>query len=136
MQMMKSYKNIIAPFAFAALLASFPGVAHAQAEAAAATAAEMVASKVVQAVTAKKDPPGTNWLAAQVIHADARSMIVQEQANPKMIHTFSYGPELKNAMQGLENGNGSYRYGDKIKILYQQQQPGQFVALRIKGKPS
>ena len=62
-------------------------------------------------------------------------MIVQEQANPKMIHTFTYGPELKDAMQGLEN-NGGFRYGDKVRILYQQAEPGQFVALRIKGKPS
>jgi hypothetical protein len=133
---MKSYKNIIAPLAFAALMASFPGIAQAQAEAAAATAAEMVASKVVQVIAAKKDPPGSNWLEAQVIHADARSLIVQEQANPKMIHTFSYGPELKGTMQGLQNSNGSYRYGDKVKILYQQAHPGEFVALRIKGKPS
>jgi hypothetical protein len=133
---MKSYKNIFAPLAFAAVMASFPGIAHAQAEAAAATAAEMVASKVVQVVAAKKDPPGSNWIAAQVIHADARSLIVQEQGNPKMIHTFSYSPELKDTMQGLQNSNGGYRYGDKVRVLYQQAHPGEFVALRIKGKPS
>ena len=134
--MMKSYKNIVAPLAFAAVMASFPGIAHAQAEAAAATAAEMVASKVVEVVTPKKDPPGTLWLRAQVIHADSRSLIVQEQANPKMIHTFSYAPKLQDTMQDLQNSNGGYRYGDKVRILYQQAHPGEFVALRIKGKPS
>ena len=132
---MKNCKNLIASFAFAVALASFAGVARAQAEAAAAAAAEPIISKVVSEVVPKKDPPGTLWLRAQIIHADSHSMIVQEQANPRMIHTFSYTPALQGVMQGLQN-NGGYRYGDKVRILYQQAHPGEFVALRIKGKPS
>src|SRR5579872_5423650 len=132
---MKNYKNLVAAFALAGALASFPGIAHAQAEAVAAAAAEPIIAKAVSEVVPKKDPPGTLWLRAQVIHADSHSLIVQEQANPKMIHTFSYTPALQGVMQGVQNGGG-YRYGDKVKILYQQQEPGKFVALRIKGKPS
>src|ERR1700722_3671350 len=133
---MKSYKIFAASFAFAVLFGGMPGIAHAQLEEAAAEAvAAPLIAKAVAAITPKKDPPGSSWLAAQVIHADSRAMIVQEQANPKMIHTFTYGAEIKGAMQGLENAGG-YHYGDKVRILYQQQQPGQFVALRIKGKPS
>jgi hypothetical protein len=130
---MKTYKILVAATVFAAALASFPGVAHAQAEAAAAAAAEPIIAKVVSSVIApKKDPPGTSWLRAQVIHADSHSMIVQEQANPKMIHTFTYTPALQGVMQGLQNGGG-FQYGDKVNILHQG---GQMVALRIKGKPS
>lgn len=129
---MKNYKIIAVTFSLVALQMSVSGAARAQAE---AIAAAPVIAKVVGAVTPKKDPPGSSWLSAQVIHADARSMIVQEQANPKMIHTFIYGVDLKNRMQGIENAGG-YRYGDKVRILYQQAEPGQFVALRIKGKPS
>jgi hypothetical protein len=133
---MKNNKIIVASFAFAVIFAGAPGILHAQLEDAAAEAvAAPLIAKAVAAIVPKKDPPGTSWLRAQVIHADSRSMIVQEEANPKMIHTFTYGTEIKGAMQGLEN-SGGYHYGDKVRILYQQQQPGQFVALRIKGKPS
>jgi hypothetical protein len=127
-----NHKILVASLSFAALLAGVPGTARAQGEAVGAAAAAPIIEKVIGVIAPKKDPPGTNWLKAQVLHADSHSMIVQEQANPKMIHTFTYGPELKDAMQSLEN-NGGFRYGDKIRILYE---PGKQVALRIKGKPS
>lgn len=133
---MKSYKIFAATFAFAVLFGAMPGIAHAQLEEAAAEAvAAPLISKAVAAIAPKKDPPGSSWLVAQVIHADSRAMIVQEVANPKMIHTFTYSAEIKGFMQAIEN-SGGYRYGDTVRILYQQVQPGQFVALRIKGKPS
>ena len=73
-----------------------------------------------------------NWLKAEVIHADSNSMIVREQVNGMMIHTFTYTPELQAAMAKFLD-QGGYQYGDKVQILYQQ---GQTVALRVRGKPS
>lgn len=73
-----------------------------------------------------------NWLKAEVIHADANSMVVREQDNGMMIHTFTYTPEVQAQMQKLLDAGG-YQYGDKVKILYQQ---GQTVALKLRGKPS
>ena len=73
-----------------------------------------------------------NWLQAEVIHADSNSMIVRERANGMMIHTFTYTPELQAAMAKLLD-QGGYQYGDKVQILYQ---PGQTVALRVRGRPS
>jgi len=79
-------------------------------------------------------PVATNqlWMHAEVIHADARSIIVREQGNERMIHTFTYSDNLKTRMQQIED-SGGYQYGDKVKILYQQ---GQTVALKIHGHPS
>jgi hypothetical protein len=72
------------------------------------------------------------WLGAEVIHADAHSMLVREQGNERMIHTFTYAEGLQAKMQQIADAGG-YQYGDKVKILYQ---PGQNVALKIRGKPS
>src|ERR1700690_913679 len=85
---------------------------------------------VVKSSTSETSKPG--WMNAEVIHADSNSMIVREQANGMMIHTFTYTPELQTQMQRILN-QGGYQYGDKIKILYQQ---GQTVALKVRGKPS
>jgi hypothetical protein len=76
--------------------------------------------------------PKASWLKAEVIHADSNSMVVREQSNSMMIHTFTYTPALQAAMQKIVD-QGGYQYGDKIKILRQQ---GQTVALRVSGKPS
>lgn len=69
---------------------------------------------------------------AEVIHADSNSMVVREQQNGMMIHTFTYTPELQARMQKIGD-SGGYQYGDQIKVLYQ---PGQTVALKVHGKPS
>lgn len=130
---MKVYTSLAAALALTASFATFPAIVRAQAE---EVVAAPIVSEVVSAVTPKKDPPGSLWLKAQVIHADSHSLIVQEESNPRMIHTFSYSANLQNSMQTLVNSNGNYRFGDKVKILYQQTEPGKFVALRIKGKPS
>lgn len=90
-----------------------------------------VVVKVLNSATGKTAPKG-NWMKAEVIHIDANSIIVREQANGMLIHTFTYSVELKNAMQKFLD-NGGYQYGDKVKILYQ---PGQNVAMRVLGKPS
>lgn len=73
-----------------------------------------------------------SWLKAEVIHADANSIIVREQANGMMVHTFTYTAELRPQMQKLLD-QGGYQYGDKVQILYQS---GQTVALKVRGKPS
>lgn len=73
-----------------------------------------------------------SWLKGEVIHADANSIIVREQGNGMMIHTFTYTPDLQPRMQQILD-QGGYQYGDKVQILYQS---GQTVALRVRGKPS
>jgi hypothetical protein len=72
------------------------------------------------------------WLKAEIIHADSNSMVVREQANGMMIHTFTYSADLQDKIQKLMD-QGGYQYGDRVMIFYQ---PGQTVALRIFGKPS
>lgn len=78
----------------------------------------------------KQDNPKRIWLRAEVIHADAITIIVREQANERMIHTFTYAPAIKDAMQKVLDAGG-YQSGDKVKILYV---PGQTVALKVHGK--
>jgi hypothetical protein len=73
-----------------------------------------------------------NWLKAEVIHADSTTMVVREQGNSRMIHTFTFAPEIKDRMQAIYNAGG-YQYGDKVRILYN---PGETVARRIQGRPS
>ena len=73
-----------------------------------------------------------SWLKGEVIHADANSIIVREQDNGMMIHTFTYTPDLQPRMQQILD-QGGYQYGDKVRILYQN---GQNVALQVRGKPS
>jgi hypothetical protein len=114
-------------------LAVSASTARAQvAEAAATAIAEPIITKVVKAVLPKSTPAGTNWLKAEVIYADANSMMVREQANSVAIHTFNFAPDVKAQMQTILD-KGGYQYGDKVSILLQ---PGQTVALRIVGKPS
>jgi hypothetical protein len=95
-----------------------------------ALAQNMSAPIVVKSSTAPVKP---GWLKVEVIHADSNSMVVREQANSMMVHTFTYSPALQAAIQKIVDAGGGYQYGDKIKILCQQ---GQTVALRIEGRPS
>jgi hypothetical protein len=115
---MKSYKI----FAAAALAAAIT-VAAAPAGAQVTTSAPVVV---------KQNRPKPVWLKAEVVHADAHSIIVREQGNALAVHTFTYSPNIQDAMQQLTD-QGGYQYGDKVKILYQ---PGNTVALKIAGKPS
>lgn len=87
--------------------------------------------KPMGSAASKKNSKG-DWLKAEVIHFDSNSIIVREDTNEKVIHTFTYAPELKGKMQQISD-RGGYQYGDKVKILYQ---PGQTVALKVLGKPS
>jgi hypothetical protein len=130
---MKSYKIFAVLLAAAAALAISASPARAQAAEAAAAAevVEPIISKVVSVVTPKKNPRG-GWLKAEVVRADANTIIVRERDNERMIHTFTYGPELKDKMQAMVD-KGGYQYGDKVNILVS---PENTVALRIHGKPS
>ncbi|HWF38180.1 MAG TPA: hypothetical protein VG322_06655 [Candidatus Acidoferrales bacterium] len=118
---MKS-SSILAAIALAASFALTAVPAHAQ----------------ISSTLVTRSPKPTNtavkgsWLKGEVVRADANSIIVREQANGMMIHTFTYSPEVHAQMQKLLD-QGGYQYGDKVQILYQQ---GQTVALRVRGKPS
>lgn len=83
-------------------------------------------------IVVKQTTPKPVWLKATVIHADSNSIVVSEQGNERMIHTFTYTPEVHDKMQAIID-QGGYQFGDKVKIRYM---PGQTVALRIHGKPS
>ena len=128
---MMKYKIFAALIAPAAVLAIFASSARAQGPAAIATAAAPIISQVISSVSAKPKPQG-NWLKAEVIHADSNSIVVREQANGMMIHTFNFAPELKDKMQAILD-HGGFQYGDKVSIL---NLPGQTMALKIHGKPS
>jgi hypothetical protein len=129
---MKSYNLAIAFGALAAALTFVPASAQAQAEAVGAAIAAPIVVRTVDALKPKAKVPGSQWLKAEVIHADAQAIVVREQANGMMIHTFTFAPNIKDKMQAIVD-KGGYQYGDKVKILYQQ---GQTVALKISGKPS
>ncbi len=127
---MKSYKNIAVWCVLAAGLAISVGPARAQVVE--SVVAAPIVTKVISTITPKGTPKGTSWLKAEVIFAGANSIVVREQANELVIHSFSFAPEVKDKMQAVVD-KGGYQYGDKVNILYQ---PGQTVALRIHGKPS
>jgi hypothetical protein len=97
---------------------------------------ERTAPIVVRSANSSSDKPrGTakgNWMKGEVIHADSNELVVREEQNGMMIHTFTYTPDLQGRMQRISD-TGGYQYGDKVKILYQT---GQTVALKIHGKPS
>ena len=123
--------------ALAATLASSPAAVRAQGPASAAAAAAAIAApvitKVFDTVTRRQPTPeGSDWLKAEVIHADAVTLIVREQQNGYAVHTFNFSADLQPKMQAMLD-KGGFQYGDKVSILYM---PGQTVALRIHGKPS
>jgi hypothetical protein len=102
----------------------------------AAFSAPLLAGQTASAPIVVKSSPSSSakaiWLKAEVIHADLNSMIVREQGNSMMIHTFTYAPQVQTQMQRIVD-QGGYQYGDKIMILCQH---GQEVALKLRGKPS
>jgi len=96
--------------------------------------ARVSAPIVVHTVATPKTKSTTSgtWMKAEFLHADGNSMVVSEQGNERVIHTFTYSDQVKAKMQKIIDAGG-YQYGDKIKILYT---PGSTVALKIHGKPS
>ncbi len=133
---MKNYKILGFSLALAMALTLSASPTRAQVpqavETAAATVVAPIVTKIINAVIPEPTPKGSNWLKAEVIHADAQTIMVREQKNGMMIHTFNFSPEMKDRMQAILD-NGGFQYGDKVGILFM---PGQTVALRIHGKPS
>ena len=129
---MKNCRIIASSLALAAMLAMSTTPARAQAAEVAKIAVPIVV-KIINAVAEKgSKPKDSNWLKAEVVHADSNSIIVREQQNEMAIHTFNFSPEMRDRMQAILD-QGGFQYGDKISILYML---GQTVALRIHGKPS
>jgi hypothetical protein len=117
--------------AFALALALSAPPARGQAETA-AIAAPIIA-KAIDTITSRPNAnPNHEWLKGEVIHADSQTIIVSEQGNERMIHTFTVSPALKDHMQSIVD-RGGYQYGDKVKILHDH---GQTVALKVSGRPS
>lgn len=137
---MKNYRIFAAALTLAGVLAFAPGPARAQDPVTAAAAAAAVAkvaapviTKVYNVVTRRQPTPeGSEWLKAEVIHADAVTLIVREQDNGYAVHTFNFSSDLQPKMQAMLD-KGSFQYGDKVSILFM---PGKTVALRIHGKAS
>lgn len=127
---MTKLKIFAAAIALSAALGISAGSARAQAAAAAAAAAPIVVH-TIRSIVPKSKTSG-DWMKAEVIHFDASRIIVSEDDNPRMIHTFTFATTLQPKMQTLMD-KGGYQYGDRVKILYQ---PGQTVAVKIHGKPS
>ena len=124
---MKNFRNI----------AGFPAlmVAVLMASTLAGFAAPLGAQSVGTAISIGPGPQNPDkpvWLKAEIVRADARSMVVRERGNELSIHTFSYAERIQGSMQQIADAGG-YQYGDHVKILYQ---PGKLVALKVHGKPS
>jgi hypothetical protein len=68
-----------------------------------------------------------------VVHADAASIVVRSRANPRMIRTFSYSPEVRARIEQMLERGEDYQFGERVRIRYR---PGQNVALGIRGKAS
>ena len=96
--------------------------------------AQVPSAPVVSGVpmVVKQTPAKKIWLKATVIHADANSIMVQDEANSLMVHTFNYAPALRDKMQRISDAGG-YQYGDKVFILYHA---GDTTALDVRGRPS
>jgi len=141
---MKKSKILVALFALAAILGagSVPTPAQSStstssqgvnAPTAIGTVRSPTVVQVLDTLTFRHPiPEGSEWLKAEVIHADAVTLIVRERANSMAIHTFNFSSELQPKMQAMLD-KGGFQYGDKVSILFMQ---GQTVALRIHGKPS
>jgi hypothetical protein len=141
---MKNSKILGAIVALAALLGLSAGAARAQNTAPMPTLNPMptapsgartapIITRVFDKVTFRQPTPeGSEWLKAEVIHADAVTLIVRERANGYAIHTFNFSTELQPKMQAMLD-KGGFQYGDKVSILFM---PGQTVALRVHGKAS
>jgi hypothetical protein len=83
-------------------------------------------------IVVKEDPVKPVWLRAEVVHADSHTIIVRDEDNAMLIHTFTYSEKAQNKMNQILD-NGGYQSGDKVRIRWV---PGGSEALDIKGRPS
>jgi hypothetical protein len=83
-------------------------------------------------VVVKQKPAKAVWMKAEVIHSDRHTLIVREQDNGVVIHTFTFSEKAKDKIEQVQD-EGGYQTGDRVKILWL---PGSSEALKIKGRPS
>jgi hypothetical protein len=83
-------------------------------------------------IVVKEEPVRAVWLHAEVVHADSHTIIVRDEDNAMLIHTFTYSEKAQNKMNQILDAGG-YQSGDKVRIRWV---PGGSVALDIKGRPS
>ena len=81
----------------------------------------------------KQTSPKPVWMKAVVVHADAHSMVVREEDNERMLHTFTYSEKVAEHMAKILDGGENFQMGDKVEILHL---PDKLEAIRIKGSPS
>src|ERR1700693_2430572 len=105
---MKSYRNLALSAALASFVATAALPSYAQNS---GTAPIVVRQSPVK-------PGKSVWLKAEVVHADRNSIIVREQEDPLVIHTFTYSDQLKPKMEKFAD-QGQFQVGDKVKILFQ-----------------
>ena len=84
-------------------------------------------------IVVNQKPPKPVWMKAVVIRADARTIMVREEENSLMIHTFTYSQKAREKMEKILNTGTGFQSGDKVKILHL---PDTNEALDFKGKPS
>jgi len=68
----------------------------------------------------------------EVISANAATITLRGQDNPREIQTFSYSAHVRDQMIGILK-EGGYRGGDKVTVEFLS---GTTVAIHISGKPS
>jgi hypothetical protein len=110
----------------------FAGFACTALLAAPASAQQPTAVDTSSPIVVKQTKAKPVWLKAQVVHGDRQTLTVREVDHPMNIHTFTYSPKAQDQMNSVLDAGGYHR-GDVIKVSYQ---PGQTVALAIKGRPS
>lgn len=84
-------------------------------------------------IVVKEKPQKAEWMKAVVIRADARTIMVSEQDNSLMIHTFAYSEKAREKMEKILDSGAGFQSGDKVKILHL---PNSNEVLDFKGKPS
>jgi hypothetical protein len=67
-----------------------------------------------------------------VVRMSAQLIQVRSESNERELHSFTYGPDVRDKMISILNAGG-YRYGDKVTIWHKD---GDDVAVKITGKPS
>jgi hypothetical protein len=118
-------------FSISAALVMASALALAMSDVFAAPARAQQIGPVIELST-QRPQTGMQWMKAEIIRADARSMLVREQDNERAIYTFTYSDQLQPHMQKISDAGG-YQNGDHVKILYV---PGKLVAVKVHGKPS
>jgi hypothetical protein len=71
----------------------------------------------------------THFVVMQMMY---QSLQVRSVVDPRELHTFTYSPAIRDKMLNILNAGG-YQYGDNVVVWYK---PGEYVAFKIKGKPS